>query len=77
MGDPEGDKKAEDQRGTIDLVRASRIGFDFVATVAACIAAGWYGDKVFDTAPYGLLGLSVIGFVAGVRNLWRALNEGK
>jgi ATP synthase protein I len=64
---------AEGPREKGDAIRAGRVGFDFVATVGGCIALGWLIDREFGTPPWGLLAMMLIGFVAGITNVWRAL----
>lgn len=55
------------------LMRASRLGFNFVGTVLACIAIGWFADRDLGTAPWGVLSMTLIGFFGGFWILWRAL----
>jgi len=56
-----------------DTVKASRIGFDFVATVLACAGIGWLIDRAFASSPWGILVMLLIGFVGGIANVYRAL----
>jgi len=62
------------EQGT-EAIKASRIGFDFVATVAVCAVLGWLADRWFGTRPWGLLVMLLIGFIAGIANVWRALGN--
>jgi ATP synthase protein I len=56
-------------------VKSSRIGFDFVGAIFGGAVLGWAVDKVFPSmAPWGLIGLIMMGFVAGIVNVWRALS---
>lgn len=68
-GDPEGEKG----RDIGALLRASRLGFDFVGTVMVCIAIGWFADRELGWTPWGLLGMTLLGFFGGFWLLWRAL----
>jgi ATP synthase protein I len=56
-----------------DLAKASRVGFDFVATFGMCVLVGWLADKWFGSSPWCILGGVLIGFAAGIRNVWRGL----
>ncbi len=58
-----------------EAVKASRIGFDFVATIVVCAVLGWGADRGFGTQPWGLLVMLLIGFIAGIANVWRALGS--
>ncbi len=55
------------------VIRASRAGMDFIAAVTVCAGLGWLADKYLGTSPWGILVLSLIGFVVGVMNVWRSL----
>ena len=59
------------------LARSSRVGFDFVVTVFAGAVLGWCIDWGFNTAPWGIVGMTLVGFASGLRNLWRALEQKK
>ena len=65
--------------GPVDgkVFSAGRAGFDFVATVLAGIALGWCIDWGFNTAPWGILGMTIVGFASGMRNLWYATDRKK
>lgn len=56
-------------------VPVSRIGFNFAASVLGFLALGWVIDRALGSEPWGLLGMLVVGFSAGVAQVWRALNE--
>jgi ATP synthase protein I len=74
--DPAADTMAAEMApGRGDGMKAGRVGFDFVATVAACAAIGWFADRKFGSAPWGLLGMLLAGFAAGFLNIWRALSR--
>ena len=59
------------------LMRASQLGFNFVGTVLACITIGWFADREFGTAPWGVLSMTLIGFCGGFWILVRGLNAKK
>jgi F0F1-type ATP synthase assembly protein I len=52
-------------------LRLSSIGFEVVATVAGGALAGYWIDRHYRSAPWGLLIGSVLGLLAGLYNLIR------
>ena len=50
---------------------AFRLASEFVAAVLVGAGLGWGFDKVAGTSPWGLIGLLLLGFVAGVMNVMR------
>jgi len=69
--------KVDDLAGTVEPMKASRIGFDFMAAVLVCTFLGWLGDKTLGTKPWGLLIMIGMGFAVGITNVWRALGNQK
>ncbi|MDP9126838.1 MAG: AtpZ/AtpI family protein [Pseudomonadota bacterium] len=55
-------------------MKASNTGYELVGTVLACVAIGWLIDRYLHTGPWGILIMMLVGFVAGIMNVWRALN---
>jgi ATP synthase protein I len=53
------------------LAAALRYGADFVGAVVIGAALGWGFDRLFGTAPWGLVVLLLLGFAAGVLNVLR------
>jgi ATP synthase protein I len=51
---------------------AMRLASEFVAGVLVGAALGWGLDRVAGTSPWGLIGLLMLGFCAGVLNVVRA-----
>jgi ATP synthase protein I len=51
---------------------AMRLASEFVAGVLVGAALGWGLDRVAGTSPWGLIGLLLLGFCAGVLNVVRA-----
>lgn len=49
-----------------------RAATEFLSSLLTGVGLGWVVDQAFDTAPWGLLGLVLVGFGAGLFNLWRA-----
>jgi ATP synthase protein I len=48
-----------------------RIGIELVVAVGVCAAIGWAIDRQVGSAPWGMLAGFVLGFGAGLRNLFR------
>jgi ATP synthase protein I len=66
-------------RATLDpsaLARGLRLSSEFVAGVLAGAGLGWLVDHWLKTSPWGLIGLTLLGFVASVVNLVRASSAG-
>jgi ATP synthase protein I len=55
-------------------MKMSRIGFDFLGAVLGGTLIGWLVDKYMpQLAPWGLIVMILLGFGAGIMNVWRAL----
>ncbi len=50
--------------------KAWSAGVEFVGGVLVCSALGWWLDKTFDTRPWALIILMLLGFAVGT---WNAL----
>lgn len=48
-----------------------RYGSGFAGGVLVGTGLGWFADKVFEIAPWGMLVGMILGFAAGVRNIMR------
>jgi ATP synthase protein I len=48
-----------------------RIGVELVVAVGVCAAIGWAIDRQAGSAPWGMIAGFVLGFAAGLRNLFR------
>lgn len=66
-------QKAEAPAEDADL-SASRIGAEFAAAILVGAGLGWLADRFFGTSPWGILLLLLLGFAAGLMNVWRGLN---
>lgn len=53
---------------------ASRLGFEFSAAIVAGAGLGWVIDRFLGTGPLATLVLLLLGFIAGLMNVWRGLN---
>ncbi len=48
------------------------MGFDLAASVGVAAALGWWIDRRYDTAPWGLVVCALIGIVGGLYNFAKA-----
>lgn len=48
------------------------MGFDLAASVGVATALGWWIDRRYDTAPWGLIICALIGIVGGLYNFVKA-----
>jgi ATP synthase protein I len=51
----------------------SSLGLVLPSSIIVGLAFGWLFDKAFGTNPWGLLAFFILGAVAGVTSLFRAL----
>jgi len=63
------------QTDSTSFALAFRLASEFVAGVVVGAALGWGLDTVAGTSPWGLIGLLLLGFCAGVLNVMRASGE--
>jgi ATP synthase protein I len=54
------------------LARGFRLSSELVAGVLVGAGLGWLIDRWLGTSPFGLLGLLLLGFAAGVLNVMRS-----
>jgi ATP synthase protein I len=54
------------------MAMALRLGADFVAGVVIGVALGWGVDRLFGTAPWGLVVFVLLGFAAGLLSVLRS-----
>jgi F0F1-type ATP synthase assembly protein I len=57
------------------FARSFALFWDFVGTVLAGALIGWFIDSRFDTEPYWILGLMILGVVGGFVRLVRSLRR--
>ena len=62
-------------RTSRSIVRAVRIGSDFVALVMGLAFFGWLVDRQFGIAPWFMLGMILVGFFSGFWMLFRVLSK--
>lgn len=48
------------------------MGFDLAASVGVATALGWWIDRRFDTAPWGVVICGAIGIIGGLYNFVKA-----
>lgn len=51
-------------------IKTSAVGLEFALSIALGTLLGYFADKYFESAPYGLLIGLAIGTVAAVKRLW-------
>ncbi len=76
--DPEDPLKAA-ARGRLDVMRTfgqlGTIGLSFVVAVAMGVALGTWLDRVTGWAPWCFITFFVLGFAAGVLNVYRTISR--
>lgn len=76
-------ERGESERRAAERPKASGTGYamafrlagEFVAGVLVGAGLGWALDKLAGTSPWGLIGLLLLGFAAGVMNVLRAAGK--
>jgi len=70
----DGERKAPKEAATRSpgVAVALRVASDLVGGVVVGAALGWGFDRLFDTSPWGLIGLFLFGFAAGLRNVMKS-----
>jgi len=71
----EGDKKDPDSEPVEN--DTGHVGYGFLSKIIAAGIMGYVTDKVFETAPWGLLGFMVFGFVYATYQAQRAMQPPK
>ena len=61
--------EAAEQRGMVGV--AWRISIELVVAIGVCGAIGYGLDRWLGTAPWLMVGFLVLGFAAGMRNVYR------
>jgi len=69
LGEDEDRETAPQKPG---VAMAMRLASDFIAGVVVGAALGWGFDRLFDTSPWGLVVLLLLGFAAGLVNVMRS-----
>ncbi len=63
------------QKELSGMSRGFRLGSEFVAAIIVGAGLGYLVDLVLSTRPWGLIGLLLAGFAAGVLNVVRTTRE--
>ena len=61
--------------GILRYARGGALAFEFTGTIAGGAFCGWYIDSQFETAPWFLLMLTVVGAIGGFVRLIRLVNR--
>ncbi|GGA72301.1 ATP synthase protein I [Nitratireductor aestuarii] len=67
-----GEGNAKQTNGGSGFGNAFKLSGEFIGGVVVGIGLGWFFDRLFDTAPWGLIIFLLLGFAAGVLNVLRA-----
>jgi ATP synthase protein I len=57
------------------LAYGMRLGIEFLAGTVVGLGLGWWLDMTFDTTPWLLLLFGILGFAAGLLNVFRDINN--
>jgi len=72
-------KKSKDvtiDEGNTGMAVGLKYASEFSAAILVGAALGYGADRLFGTAPFGLLVGLILGLIAGVRNIIRSAKEG-
>ena len=72
QNDKENNQSKSDFKG---LSFAYRISTELAAALIVSVLLGLGIDKVFDTKPFGLITLIILGFFAGLLNIYRLIRR--
>jgi ATP synthase protein I len=61
--------------GMKGLSFAYRISTELLAAVGVSVVIGLMIDKYFDTKPFGLIALIILGFFSGLLNIYRLISR--
>jgi ATP synthase protein I len=57
------------------LATGMRIGLEFMSGTVVGLGIGYGIDRYFDTTPWFLLLFTILGFCAGIMNVYRSINN--
>ena len=60
----------------VNFSNAIRLSTEFVVAILVGVGIGWAIDRFLGTAPWGMIIMLPLGFIAGVRNIMRAAGLG-
>ncbi len=67
--DKSGHRSGKSHQGSASGLRH---GMEFIGGVLAGALLGWFVDRLFDSAPFGLVVFMLLGFVSGLRSAIRS-----
>jgi len=70
-----GEDRSEFGEASTGLAYGMRIGIEFMSGTVVGLGIGWGLDSYFDTSPWCLLVFTVLGFFAGMMNVFRDINR--
>jgi ATP synthase protein I len=70
-----GDETSDFGAASTGLAYGMRIGLEFMSGTVVGLGIGWGLDRFFDTSPWCLLVFTVLGFFAGIMNVFRDINR--
>ncbi len=70
-----GDETSDFGAASTGLAYGMRIGLEFMSGTVVGLGIGWGLDRFFDTSPWCLLVFTVLGFFAGMMNVFRDINR--
>ena len=69
------DSAADFSAANSGLATGMRIGLEFMSGTVVGFLLGWGIDSYFKTTPWFLLIFTILGFCAGVMNVYRSIND--
>lgn len=65
----------EKQAPKVKFDTSRNAGFDFAGAVIGTGVIGFFLDRAFGTSPWWLVGMVLLGFVAGIVGAWRSMRK--
>lgn len=72
---PERQERKEGAGGASGYGQAMKLSSEFIAGIVVGAGLGWMIDRLAGTSPWGLVIFLLLGFVAGVLNVLRAVGQ--
>jgi ATP synthase protein I len=69
------DSSSDFGQASSGLAMGMRIGLEFMAGTVVGLLLGWGIDSYFHTTPWFLLLFTILGFCAGILNVYRSIND--
>ncbi len=61
----------EDRKNSSMIAKALRVGTEFVSALMAGSLIGYWLDRLFNTAPFIIIIMIIVSFVACIRNIYK------